>query len=70
MRIILLIYCKNAREVEFHLTGGNCTTYSVIREKYGNLENYSELVTFFQEILERREEMDEAVEAGRNADKL
>ena len=63
-----LCRCNNAREVESHLTGGNCTLYNDIREKYGKLENDSELVNFFQEILERREEMDEAEEAGRNSD--
>ena len=48
------------------MIGGNCSIFSDNRHKYGSLENDAELVNFFQEILERREELDEAEEAGRN----
>ena len=32
--------------------------YGDIREKYGRLEDYEDLVNFFQEVLERREELE------------
>ena len=45
-----------------------CAQFHVHNHDHSVLKACSELVTFSQEILERREEMDEAEEAGRNSD--
>ena len=54
-----LCKCKQTKESEEHLRDGTCWVYGDIRRKYGNLENDDDLVSFFKEILSRREEMEQ-----------
>ena len=51
--------CREAREEEGHLLSGTCAVYGDIRARYGELREDSDLVTFFGEVLERREELEE-----------
>ena len=51
--------CGAARELEEHLSSGLCSIYGGIRRKYGDLKDEATLVEFFQEVLARREEMEE-----------
>ena len=53
-----LCRCAQNKETETHLTSGSCITYQDIREKYENLDNDKDLIQFFSEVLERREELD------------
>ena len=46
------------QEKEVHLTSGNCPVYSDIREKYTSLEDDQDLVSYFQEVLDRRDLLD------------
>jgi hypothetical protein len=50
--------CEGEREEESHLLAGKCPVYSDINERYGALDNDHQLVSFFQEILERRDMID------------
>jgi hypothetical protein len=54
-----LCRCREAREEERHLLSGSCRVYGDIRAKFGDLEEDSDLVAFFGEVLERREELEE-----------
>ena len=54
-----LCRCKVAREEESHLISGNCDTYREIRSKYQNLNDDMDLVNFFNEVLAKRDEIDE-----------
>lgn len=54
-----LCKCKLYKESEEHLRDGTCQVYGSIRKKYGNQMNDEELVMFFKEILNRREEMEQ-----------
>ena len=54
-----LCHCKEAKEEESHLISGNCEVYKEIWSKYDNLNDDMELVNFFNEILAKREEIDE-----------
>ena len=51
--------CMESREEEQHIIGGLCPVYRDIREKYTDLNDDSSLVQFFDEVLERRSELDE-----------
>ena len=57
-----LCKCKEEKELESHLLAGKCKIYGEIREKYGDLEDDDDLVEFFNEVLERREELEESQE--------
>jgi hypothetical protein len=54
-----LCRCQEAREEEGHLLSGSCPVYGDIRAGYGDLREDGELVAFFGEVLERREELEE-----------
>ena len=60
-----LCYCKKAREEESHLIAGNCEIYGEIRAKYDSLNNDMDLVNFFNEVLAKRQEIEEK-EAEKN----
>ena len=49
--------CKLSKEDENHLLSGNCPIYSDKRDNYGDLESDEILVSYFNEILTRRTEM-------------
>ena len=53
-----LCFCGEVREEESHLLAGSCRIYGSIRQKYGDLEDESDLVDFFNEVLEKREELE------------
>ena len=54
-----LCHCKKSKEEELHLISGNCEVYGEIRAKYDNLNNDMDLVNFFNEVLAKREEIEE-----------
>ena len=58
-----LCQCTTAREEERHLLSGKCEVYKDIRENYGDLKNDDDLVKFFREVLDRREQLEEAKRA-------
>ena len=49
--------CGEEREEEAHLLAGTCRVYGDLRRKYGDMENDEDLVSFFNEVLERKEEI-------------
>jgi hypothetical protein len=57
-----LCRCREAREEEQHLLSGACRVYGDIRAGYGDLREDKDLVAFFGEVLERREELEEEEE--------
>ena len=59
LRTNWLCRCKVSREEESHLMSGNCEVYGEIRGKYDNLEDDENLVQFFTEVLQMRDELDE-----------
>jgi hypothetical protein len=54
-----LCRCREAREEEQHLLSGSCPVYGDIRARFGDLQEDGDLVNFFGEVLERREELEE-----------
>ena len=58
-----LCLCKEEKEQESHLLAGSCKVYGDIRRRFGDLDDEEDLVEFFKEVLERREEL----EAGGDA---
>ena len=54
-----LCRCKMSKEEESHLISGNCGIYGEIRSKYDNLNDDMNLVNFFNEVLAKRDEIDE-----------
>ena len=54
-----LCRCQIVAEEESHLLSGNCQVFGTIREKYGDLHDDESLVSFFNEVLSRRDEIDE-----------
>ena len=54
-----LCRCLESKEDENHLISGNCEVYKDIRTKYENLENLEDLLNFFNEVLERRDKLDD-----------
>ena len=57
--------CGEEMEQESHLLAGRCKVYGDIREKYGELEDEEDLVSFFMEVLERREELESLYQGTR-----
>ena len=54
-----LCKCREAKEDESHLISGNCDVYGEIRRKYSSLDDDNQLVNFFNEVLSRRDELEE-----------
>ena len=54
-----LCKCGEAREEESYLISGNCEVYGEIRHNYSNLNDDKQLVDFFNEVLSRRDELEE-----------
>ena len=54
-----LCRCGKAREEEKHLMSGKCEVYKDINERHKDLSSDESLLAFFQEILKRREELEE-----------
>ena len=50
--------CREEREEEEHVKD-RCPMYDDLREKYTDLDDDDQLVNFFQEMLDRRDEIDE-----------
>ena len=61
--------CKRNEESEPHLLSGECEVFGDIREKYGELKDNESLVSFFKEVLERRDLLDEADKDNVSMDK-
>ena len=53
-----LCRCQQKKETESHLITGNCVIYKDIREKYENFDCDEDLISFFREVLERRDQLD------------
>ena len=53
-----LCRCGVSREKESHITSGKCPVYEDLRIKYDNLDSDENLVKFFLEVLERRDDFD------------
>ena len=53
-----LCRCHNSKETKHHLITEDCPTYQDIKDRYKNLESDEELISFFQEVLERRDKLD------------
>ena len=47
------------REEESHLISGNCEVYGDIRDKFENLDDDQNLVKFFNEVLARRDVLED-----------
>ena len=54
-----LCKCGKSREEESHLISGNCEVYGEIRSNYSDLNDDKQLVDFFNEVLSRRDELEE-----------
>ena len=52
-----LCRCGAEREKELHIISGNCPVYSDIRGKYSTFEKDEDLVSFFNEVLSRRDQI-------------
>ena len=50
--------CEKSKEKEKHITSYNCPVYSDIRSKYQNFDKDEDLVSYFNEVLERRDMID------------
>ena len=60
--------CKLQKEKEDHIKEGNCEAYKDLRQKYDNLDNDNDLLQYFNEVLERRERLEEEeARAGRDS---
>ena len=57
-----LCRCLEDRETESHLMSGKCKFYKDIREKYDNFSSDEDLVNYFREVLDRRDEMDKELD--------
>ena len=64
-----LCRCMRNREEEPHLLSGNCEVFGEIRAKYGELNDDAKLVSFFMEVLEMRDSLDEAEKENMSKDK-
>ena len=60
-----LCRCGLEREEERHLTD-SCPLYRDIREQYSSLEDDDQLVDFFQQMLQRRDQLDEQEQERRS----
>ena len=47
-----------AREEEGHLLSGKCTVYRNLTQNYSDLRDIDSLVQFFNQVLERRDNLD------------
>ena len=54
-----LCKCGDSKEEESHLMSGNCRVYGEIRRNYSDLSDDKQLVDFFNEVLSRRDELEE-----------
>ena len=54
-----LCRCGNSKEEESHLLSGNCEIYGDIRQKYETNIKDDDLVLFFTEVLDRRDQLEE-----------
>ena len=54
-----LCRCRMYREEESHLLSGNCEVYGDIRRRYENLDDDANLVKFFNEVLQMRDDLEE-----------
>lgn len=57
-----LCRCLESRENEPHLISGKCKVFGDLNERYGDLTNDENLVMFFQEVLARRDLLDDEEE--------
>ena len=64
-----LCRCLRNLEEEPHLLSGNCEVFGEIRGKYGDLNDDASLVSFFKEVLELRDILDEAEKENLSKDK-
>ena len=53
-----LCKCREEREEEAHLLSGQCKVYGDLTLQYDDLTNDDNLVSFFNDVLARREELD------------
>ena len=60
-----LCRCGKEREEERHITD-SCPLYKDIREQFSSLEYDDQLVEFFEQILKRRDSIDEQEQERRN----
>ena len=56
-------------EDEPHLLSGKCEVFGDIRGKYGDINNDASLVSFFKEVLEMRDILDDAEKEKESRDK-
>ena len=61
-----LCRCQKSKEEESHLISGNCEIYGDIRAKYVNLDNDVDLVNFFNEVLAKRDKIEEKEKEAEN----
>ena len=54
-----LCQCLESKENEPHLTSGNSKVFGHLNERFGDLSDDEKNVLFFQEVLARRDQMDE-----------
>jgi hypothetical protein len=54
-----LCRCKTAKEEEGHIVSGNCSVYSDLRPKFGDLGEDQNLVDYFRAVLDRRDRLEE-----------
>ena len=50
--------CEKSKEKEKHITSYDCPVYSDIRAKYPDFDKDDDLVSYFNEVLERRDMID------------
>ena len=53
-----LCRCKTDREEEGHIIRGQCSVYEDLRPQFGDLSEDSNLVEYFQAVLDRREDLE------------
>ena len=63
-----LCRCGRANEEERHLLSGNCEVYGEIRSSYTDLNDDDQLVKFFNEVLFKRDELEENDKKKDNSD--
>jgi hypothetical protein len=51
--------CETSKENEPHLRSGECPIYNDLIEKYTNLDDDKELLNYFQEVIKRRDMIDD-----------
>ena len=62
-----MCFCQEEKESEDHLLRGNCKVYSDLLEKT-NLSDDKSTMMFFQDVIKRREELEEGMVAGTPAE--